>query len=156
MPALRSNAPSGPVHVVSAAMTLAGITAAQFNAAAKTAFIAALAAQLSVATTTIAVTGVTDAPASGRHLLATGAVVAFTVSTLSPSAATAVTTAVTAAGTSTTFRTALNTQLVAAGAPATTGLTLSTAPTTAVSSAAPARAAIGAAMLVSAVLAALL
>jgi hypothetical protein len=138
-------------------MTLNGITVAQFNTAAQTAFIAALAAQLSVSTSAVAITGMSAVGSAGRHLLQTGVVVAFTVTTASPAAAAAVSSGITTASTSSSFLATLNTQLMAAGAPAATSLTVSGPLTVAApTSAAPARAALSATALTAAVLVAAL
>ncbi len=137
--------------LVSATMTLAGVTAAQFNAAAQTAFIAVLAPKLAVTAAAITVTGVSDVASAGRHLLQTGGVnVAFKVATTDSTSAAAVYTSVMAAPSSSSFVASLNTALVAAGAPATTGVSLPALPavggaTGAASAAAPLR--VGAALL---------
>ena len=118
---------------VSAAVTLQGLTAAQFTATAQTAFIATLAVQLSVLPSAITITGVTAASA-GRHLLQTGITVAFVVNAPSPVAAGSLTNSISAITTgagATAFVAALNTNLVAAGATAATGVVLATAPTVA-------------------------
>ena len=115
--------------VLASSMALAGITVAQFTPAAQMAFVSALAPQLGVAASAITVTGVTAATSGGRHLLQTGVVVAFTVSTPDASAAAAVTAAIVAAPASPAFTASLNTQLVAAGAPATTGVVVMAMPT---------------------------
>jgi hypothetical protein len=115
--------PAAPAPVVvSSSMTLSGMTVAQFTFAAQTAFKTALASQLSVSFSQIAVTGVTPAAAAGRHLLQSSIVVAFTVTTTSAAAATSITSGIASAATSPAFQTALNTQLTAVGAPTVSGV----------------------------------
>jgi hypothetical protein len=150
IPTCTPSPPPPAAVVVSATMTLNGLTVAQFNTAAQTAFKSALATQLSISSSQIAITSVTAAGASGRHLLQSSIVVAFSVTTTSSAAATSVSSGITDAASSSTFLTALNTQLVAAGAPTVTSLVLSTTPTVlgappaaAPSSPAPARGALG-------------
>ena len=113
-------APSPPpaVATVSASMTLAGVTVAQFSQAAQTAFIATLASQLSVSASAISITSIVSATPSGRHLLQSGITVAFSVTAASTTAATTISTAVTTITTgtgATTFVTALNSNLATAG-----------------------------------------
>ena len=73
--------------VVAASATLSGYTAASFGAAERSAFASGLATSLGVAASSVTVTGVSDAPASGRRrdlLQSSGAVVvAFTVTSTS-------------------------------------------------------------------------
>ena len=80
------NITSTIVTYVSAAYTLSGYSVATFNTAAATAFIAAVAADLTVNTSAVTITSVT-APPAGRHLLQSSVVVAFSVATPTSSAA---------------------------------------------------------------------
>ena len=139
---------------VTAAMTLNGLTVAQFTTAAQTAFKSTLAAQLNIGSSLIIITSVTAvAPASGRHLLQSSIVVAFTVSA-SSSTSSSIVTGITIAATSASFSTALNTQLTAAGAPTVSSLALSTAPSVVAAVPAPSASSARGALCVSATLAA--
>ena len=139
---------------VAATMTLNGLTVAQFTPAAQGAFKATLAVQLNVSSNLINITSVTAVTqASGRHLLQSGIVVAFTVSA-SSSTSSSIVTGITAAAASSSFSTALNTQLAAAGAPTVTSLALSTAPSVVAAVPAPSASSARGAMGVAAILAA--
>ena len=82
--------------MVSSSVSLAGVSAATFGAAARASFAAGMAQQLNVPVSSITVTNVTDS-ASGRHLLASGATVAFQVSAPSQSATAAIASSITTA-----------------------------------------------------------
>ena len=103
---------TAPVAVISAAITLGGISAAQFNTAAQTSFISATAATINVAPADIAITKVTDAP-TRRRLTAAGVRVDFTVQAPSAASVTTLSTALTAA--TTTTAAAFSARLVSAG-----------------------------------------
>jgi hypothetical protein len=74
------NAPTA-VAFVSAIATLTGYTSATFGSIEFAAFDTAMATQLSVPVSAVIITSVTDAVVSGRHLLATSIVVAYSVQT---------------------------------------------------------------------------
>lgn len=112
---------------VTASVTLAGITPAQFVGTTAAAFINTVATTLSVASTSVVVNSVTAS--SRRRLLAAGSTVTFTVVTANQaSLSTAMSTAL---GTnSAAFVAALNTQLAAYGSTAQcSGMTVASAPT---------------------------
>jgi hypothetical protein len=125
--------PAGGGYVVSATVTLTGLTVSTFNTAAQTAFINTVASQLNVSASAVAITSVTAAASAGRHLLQTGIAVAFTVTAPTAAASTALASSIsstlTAGAGLTAFTAALNTNLAAAGAPTVTGVALTTPPT---------------------------
>lgn len=136
-----------PSITVSASATLQGVTAAQMSTiVAQTAFKNAIGITAGVSASSVSIISITDANggSSGRHLLAVGAVISFTVTTSSASAA-SVSAAVTAAGSGSggaaTFVAALNTELAAQGAGVSVaGVTTSvTATTPTITSPLPAR-----------------
>ena len=113
------NITNSAITYVSAAYTLAGYTVSTFNAAAASAFIAAVAADLSVTNSSVKITSVTAPPASGRHLLQGSVVVAFYVAT-PVSGAAAVSNGI--------QNGIAPAQLVAAGLTSATGVTVTTSP----------------------------
>ena len=80
--------------VITSAVTLAGYTTTTFGTAQAAGFKSAWAMYLSVSTSSIVITGVSNA-AAGRHLLQTGVTVSFAVTAASASAATTIATALT-------------------------------------------------------------
>ena len=85
--------------VISAAITLGGMTAAQFNTAAQTSFVTATAAMINVAVDDVDITKVTDA-STRRRLTAAGVRVDFTVQAPTAASVATLSTSLTAATTS--------------------------------------------------------
>jgi len=138
VPEFTASPPAGaaaPAQYVRSALTLGGYAAATFSPDAASAFARALAGALTVPTSAVVITSVTDAvtaaPSSGRHLLQSGgATVAFGVATTA-AAATALRTALAAAGTAASpVQTAL-----AAALPQLTSVAVATTPTVATAAA---------------------
>ena len=118
---------------ISAVVALAGYTVATFQAPQAQAFATAVAADVGVAASAVTITSVTAPPATGRHLLQSSVLVAFTVATTvsnSVAVSAAVANGMTAA------------QLTTAGLSSATGVTVTSAPVTAPSATPPAAAAL--------------
>ena len=113
--------------VVTAALTLAGITPAQFVGVTQAAFISTVAGTLSVSSTTVVVTAVTAS--SRRRLLTAGSTVSFSVTTANAAGLAATMNTAFNATNAVTFVAALNAQLTSVGSTAQcSGVTVAAAP----------------------------
>ena len=113
--------------VVTASLTLAGISPAQFVGVTQAAFISTVASTLAVPSTSVVITSVTAS--SRRRLLAAGTTVGFSVVTANPSALTTTMNTAFSSTNSGSFVTALNAQLASVGSNAScSAVTVAAAP----------------------------